>query len=179
VGEIEQFPAPENQGVAYSRPLPLSAAHDVTKFDCGKLPLNEWIKDKSRHSEGRSSRTYVITPSDDNTVVGYYCISAGAISHDIAPGYTRRNAPDPIPVMVIGRLAIDQKHQGHALGSGLLKDALQRILEASRIIGAGAVVVHAIDDDAVGFYTQYKFVTFPMGTKTLFLPIKTIAALLE
>jgi GNAT superfamily N-acetyltransferase len=178
LGNVTPFPATENQGVAFSRPLPLSAEHDVTQFDCGKLPLNDWIKDRSRPSEGRSARTYVVTPKDDKTVIGYYCICAGAVTHDNAPGFARRNAPDPIPVMVMGRLAIDQKYQGQHVGSGLLKDALQRILEASQIIGAAAVVVHAIDDDAVGFYPQYKFVAFPMGTKTLFLPIKTIAAAL-
>ena len=86
--------------------------------------------------------------------------------------------PDPIPVFVLGRLAVDRTCWGKRIGEGLLKDALKRALGASKEIGARAVLVHAIDDEAVGFYLQYKFKPFPADARTLYLPMSHIAAAL-
>lgn len=84
--------------------------------------------------------------------------------------------PNPVPVMVLGRMAVDHRHKGRGLGRAMLKEALQRGLEASWKIGVRAIVVHAIDEDAVTFYTRYKFQEFPTGSRTLFLPIETVAS---
>lgn len=95
-----------------------------------------------------------------------------------APGNLRRNMPDPIPVIVLGRLAVDLRYQGSGLGSALLKDAMLRALNASREIGAAALVVHALTDDLRDYYARFGFVEYPEGARTLYLPMKTIAAAL-
>jgi GNAT superfamily N-acetyltransferase len=92
------------------------------------------------------------------------------------PGALKRNMPPIIPVLVLGRMAVDKQYQGHGIGGALLKDALKRAATVSTDIGAAAVLVHAIDREAVPFYVQYGFQAFPEGTLTLYLPIKTIVA---
>jgi GNAT superfamily N-acetyltransferase len=155
-------------------PVPLNNQHDVARFDCGKVPLNDWIRTTALRSEGKSSRTYVI--AQRQTVVGFYCISAGAVQHDGAPRKLRQNMPDPTPVVILGRLATDKAFQGKGLGRALLKDALLRIAKASEMVGARAVLVHAVDQEAVPFYANYGFRSFPVGNQTLFLPIDEIVA---
>jgi GNAT superfamily N-acetyltransferase len=109
-----------------------------------------------------------------NVVVGFYCLAAGAIQHDGAPRKLRQNMPNPTPVVIIGRLAVDKAYQGKGVGRGLLKDALLRITKASELVGARAVVVHAVDQEAIPFYARYGFRTFPIGNQTLYLPIDEI-----
>ncbi len=110
-------------------------------------------------------------------VVGYFCISAGAVQREAAPGKVRRNAPDTIPVSVIGRLAVSRDHAGQGLGADLLADALRRIALAAQSIGIGAVLVHAKDDAAKRFYLRCaEFIEYPADSRTLFLPIETVMA---
>lgn len=107
------------------------------------------------------------------------CISAGAMERAAAPGRIRRNAPDTVPVSVIGRLAVSRDHAGRGLGADLLADALRRIALASRSIGIGAVLVHARSDTARRFYLKYaEFIEYPADSRTLFLPIETAIAAL-
>ena len=156
-------------------PAPLTAAHDLTDFDCGKSVLSDWLRSRAWKNEGRGgSRTYVVC--DGNQVVGYYAIAAGAIARERAPSQLGRNMPDPLPVLLIARLAVDTRYQGKRIEAGLLKDALLRCLNASKEIGASAVLVHALDDDAVAFYLQYRFKPFPAEPRTLYLPISHVAA---
>ena len=157
-------------------PAPLGPDCDVSDFDCGKQALTDWLKFQAAKNEGRGSRTYVTHES--RKVVGYYALAAGAIERGRAPSKLARNMPDPIPVLVLGRLAVDRRHAGKGLGAALLKDALKRALNASREIGARAVLVHAIDAEAVGFYRQYGFKPFPTGSRTLYLVMAEIAAAL-
>lgn len=157
---------------ALGPPVPLMAGHDVSRFDCGKVPLNDWIRDTALRAEGRTSRCYVTTQR--NRVVGFYCLAAGAVSHEGAPRKLRQNAPDPVPIVIIGRLAVDKSLQGMGVGRALLKDALLRIAKASDLVGARAVVVHVVDQRAVPFYARYGFRAFPMGNQTLFLTIDEI-----
>jgi len=156
-----------------SAPVPIEAKHDVSRFDCGKLPLDDWLKTKALKSEGRSARCFVVC--EGTVVVAYYAISTGTVAHAGAPRALRHNMPEPTPVMVIGRLAVDRSWHGKGLGGHLLKDALGRILQASHLVGARAVIVHAIDDDAVPFYLAYGFKPFPGEPLTLWLPIGTIS----
>jgi GNAT superfamily N-acetyltransferase len=157
-------------------PAPLAEAHDRSRFDCGKEALNDWLRLRAMASEGRSSRCYVVCAG--GVVVGYYSLSAGAVRHTAAQGRAprtlRANLPDPTPVMVLGRLAVDKNYHGRGIGKGLLKDALQRALAASRLIGARALIVHALDDDAVPFYAGFGFKPFPAEPRTLFLPMEAV-----
>src|SRR5690349_2954775 len=113
-----------------SAPEPIGPEHDVSRFDCGKPPLDDWLKTKALKSEGRSARCFVVC--DGSTVIAYYALSTGTVAHAGAPRALRHNMPEPTPVMVIGRLAVDRAHHGKGVGGHLLRDALGRILAASR-----------------------------------------------
>ncbi len=161
------------KGSRLSAPVPLRAEHDVAEFDCGEPALNDWLKHRARKNESRYSRTYVVC--DGATVVAYVCIAAGSVERSAAPGRLRRNAPDAVPVSVIGRLAVDKRNAGQGLGADLLADALRRIAIASQSIGIGAVLVQAKDDNAKRFYLACaEFIEFPGESRTLFLPIETV-----
>jgi GNAT superfamily N-acetyltransferase len=153
-------------------PAPMMPLHDVSRFDCGKIPLNDWLKHTALRSEARSARCYVTLRRQH--VVGFYCLAAGAVNHEGAPRILRRDLPNPTPVVTIGRLAVDKDHQGQGLGRALLQDALLRITKASELVGARAVLVHAVDQEAVPFYARYGFRSFPVGNQTLYLPIEEI-----
>lgn len=158
-----------------SAPVPLAERHDLTDFDCGQPALDDWLKHRALKNENRFSRTYVVC--DHDKVVAYFCISAGAVERSAAPSRLRRNAPDAVPVSVIGRLAVTRAWAGQGLGASLLSDALRRIAIASQSIGIGAVLVHAKDDDAKRFYMACaEFIEHPAGSRILFLPIETLVA---
>ena len=160
---------------ALSAPAPLLRTHDLSKFDCGVASLNNWLRNFAIRSEGKSARCFVVCSS--NVVVGYHCISAGAVDRDKdAPEPLRKNMPAMLPIMLIGRLAVDNAFHGHGIGKGLLKDALRRILNASTEVGARAAIVHAIDDNAVAFYKQFGFKPFPGDERALYLATEEIAA---
>lgn len=158
-----------------SAPVTLAANHDFSRFDCGEPVLNDWLKHRALKNESRFSRTYVVC--DDNRVVAYFCIAAGAVEREAAPSKVRRNAPASIPVSVIGRLAVSKSHAGRGLGADILADALRRIAVASQSIGIGAVLVQAKDESAKRFYLACaEFIEYPADSRTLFLPIETVVA---
>lgn len=153
----------------------MTADHDVRDFDCGEPALNDWLRQRALKNESRFSRTYVVC--EGNRVVAYFCISAGAVERAAAPGKVRRNAPDAIPISVIGRLAVDRDRAGKGLGADLLADALRRIAIASQSIGIGAVLVQAKDEAAKRFYMRCaEFIEYPEDSRTQFLPIETVVA---
>lgn len=167
--------ASERPDVGLSAPVPLTAEHDLSGFDCGEPALNDWLRHRALKNESRFSRTYVVCQG--NRVVAYFCISAGAVERGATPGKVRRNSPNTIPVSVIGRLAVDRDHAGKGLGADILSDALRRIAIASQNIGIGAVLVHAKDDAAKRFYLGCaEFIECPEDGRTLFLPIETAVA---
>ncbi len=158
-----------------SAPIPLTANHDLTDFDCGEPVLNDWLRLRALKNESRFSRTYAVC--DGNRVIAYFCISAGAVERASAPGKFRRNAPDTIPVSVIGRLAVSRDYAGRGLGADILSDALRRIAAASQSIGIGAVLVQAKDEQAKRFYMACaEFIEYPADSRTLFLAIETVVA---
>lgn len=161
----------------FSEPAPINSTHDVSRFDCGKALLNDWLRDRALKNDGKASRCFVVC--DGHSVVGFYALAAGAVRHDQAPGALKRNMPEQIPVIVLGRMAVDKEHQRKGLGPALLQDALRRALSVASNIGARAVLVHAIDHEVVPFYTQYGFKPFPDGDLTLFLSMKDVAAALS
>lgn len=168
-------PDPEPPRTKLSAPVPLTADRDLADFDCGEPALNDWLKHRALKKESRFSRTYVVC--DGNAVVAYFCIAAGSVERTAAPGNIRRNAPDVIPVSVIGRLAVSRSHAGRGLGADILSNALRRIAVASQSIGIGAVLVQAKDDRAKQFYMACaEFIEYPADSRTLFLPIETVIA---
>ena len=166
---------PDPAGKRLSAPVPLTTDHDLSEFDCGEPALNDWLKSRALKNESRFSRTYVVC--EGNRVVAYVCIAAGAVERAAAPGKIRRNAPDTIPVSVIGRLAVSRDHAGRGLGADVLADALRRIALASQSIGIGAVLVQAKDDNAKRIYMACaEFIEYPGESRTMFLPIETVIA---
>ena len=166
---------PEPPGSELSAPVALAAEHELSDFDCGEPALNEWLRSCALKNESRFSRTYVVCAG--RRVVAYVCISAGAVERAAAPGKVRRNAPDAIPVSIVGRLAVDRRFAGKGLGADMLADALRRIAVASQSIGMAAVLVHAKNDAAKRFYLRCaEFLEYPNNSRTLFLPIETVVA---
>ena len=153
-------------------PEPLGAQHQCETFDCGNQALNQWLRQRALANERQGvSRTVVLCPDESNEVIAYACLSAGAIVLAEVPGAMRRNMPDPLPVVVLGRLAVDRRHQGQGLGRALVADALQRSLAARRLIGARALLVHAIDEEAAAFYRSLGFRPSPISASTLMLQL--------
>jgi predicted N-acetyltransferase YhbS len=167
---------------SYARPVPLTAEHQVDRFESRNAALDEWLRAHALDNEGKASRTYVLTArgaEQAGNVVAYYTLAYGSVIRSEVPKKIRQGLPNPVPVMVLGRLAVDWRHAGKGIGPSLLREAMQRTLEASRIAGLRALIVHAIDDDAIGFYARYGFQTFPGGTRTMFLPLETLRQTLE
>ena len=161
-------------------PERLRGDHDVSLFRNGRHPsLDEWLRDRALASEGLSARTYVACESKtEKRVVGYYAISTAMEERIALPSAKlRKGMPAQIPLLLIGRLAVDEAYQGMGLGTDLLSDALRRCLAASEIAGIRAVVTHAIDDAAVSFYQRHGFVLSPLGDRVMLMPIETVSAL--
>ena len=157
----------------FHAPCALAGHHRLDDFSCGVQSLDTWLKHKARKNEqARASRTYVLC--DHERVIGYYALATGAIAAQIAPRKIKRNMPDPIPVMVLGRLAIDTAHQGQDLGSALLRDAILRIMQAADIAGIKAILVHALSEQAKQFYEKRGFISSPMSDMTLVLPLEIV-----
>lgn len=139
-------------------PARLRDAHRVDDFSCGVVSLDEWLKRRAAANEAAgASRCYVVADAEGR-VAGYYALSAGALATVEAPGRVRRNMPDPIPMALLGRLAVDRAQQGRGLGVALLKDAVIRARDAARIMGVRGILVHAISEDAARFYRDHGFV---------------------
>ena len=153
-------------------PGAITTTHDLSQFHSGNEPLDDWLRFRALKSEGRSARTYVV--SQERRVVGYYCISTGAEKRDNVPSKLARNMPESVPLVTLGRLAVDLGCQRKGIGAGMLKDALQRAVQISQIAGSRAIIVHAIDQTAASFYLKYGFIGFPGGSRTMFLPMETI-----
>ena len=154
-------------------PQRLASEHDVSEFDCGVRELDDWLKRRALQNESsRASRTYVVIAG--GRVVGYYALAAGAIAQAAATGRVRRNMPEPIPVMVLGRLAVDRAYQGSGLGSALLKDALLRTLGAAEVAGIRAVLLHAISEEAKRFYSKHGFAESPLDPMTMMISLADV-----
>lgn len=154
-----------------SAPTLLTEAHDLELFQSGTDSLDQWLRRRARANQvSGASRTYVVAL--EGRVVGYYCLSSGGLDLADAPGSIRRNMPDPIPVAVLGRLAVDQRWQGKGLGAALLQDAALRAAQAAAILGVRGLLVHAISEEAKGFYEHYGFAASPNDPMTLVLSLK-------
>lgn len=160
-----------------SPPAPITPEHDISSFHSGEVALDYWLSERALKNERSSaSRTYVTC--EDGKVVGYYCLSAGALAQSDAPKKLIRNMPDPIPVLVMGRLAIDVQWQNVGLGKELLLDAVRRTLQASEIAGVSALLVHALSDEAKRFYLSRGFEESPVQPMTLVMRTANARAVL-
>ena len=159
----------------YRAPHPLAATHDLSGFDCGEPELDDWLRRRAlRNQASRASRTFVVTRGD--VVAGYHALAVGSVARIDTVNDLRRNMPDPIPVMVLGRLAVHRPFAGAGVGAGLLKDAIHRTLAVSEMAGVAALVVHAKHEKAAGFYLRHGFRPSPLRELVLMLPVRELAA---
>jgi predicted N-acetyltransferase YhbS len=161
----------------YSRPRPIREDDDTATFDSGEPSLDAYLRTRalSNHVQG-ASRCFVTCRN--GRVVGYYALASAAIEHRDALRKVRRNMPDPVPAILLSRLAVDRKEQAHGLGKHLLRDAIARSVEAADLIGVRAMPVHALHDGARSFYADFDFEPSPTDPLHLMLLIKDARALL-
>jgi predicted N-acetyltransferase YhbS len=165
-------PAESQASIRLTKPAALRVEHKLEAFSSDRPQLDDWLKKRAlAANEAGTARTFVVCRGPAN-VVGYISLCAGSVQHDGAPGSLRRNAPDPIPVIILARLAVSVDEQGSGLGKALLADAMKRAAKASAIIGARALVVHALDDKAARFYERHGF--SKLRGETYFVAMKTI-----
>ncbi|MES2832073.1 MAG: GNAT family N-acetyltransferase [Pseudomonadota bacterium] len=155
-------------------PQPLDATQLLNEFICGEASLDDWLKRRALANQvSGASRTFVVT-DQQKRICGYYAMAAGAVSLQAATSNVRRNMPDPIPVMVLARLAVDQRAQGIKLGASLLRDAIGRAVSVSQQAGVRALLVHALNDQAKQFYQYYGFQESPQHSMTLMLRLSAV-----
>lgn len=158
-----------------SPPELLSDHHVIDDFDCGETSLNDWLRRRGLQNQASgASRTYVAC-TRSRIVAGYYCLSASMISHAAAIGSVRRNMPDPVPMMLLGRLAADVKWRGQGIGPALMKDAVLRTLEVSESVGVRGLMVHALSEQAKRFYKGWDFQESPVDPSNFMILLKDIA----
>ncbi|TCS40206.1 GNAT family N-acetyltransferase [Reinekea marinisedimentorum] len=160
-----------------TKPELLTADHNIENFNCGNEELDSWLAKKALKSQNRShARVYVATDSATEQVVGYYAISMGSVQREASISPLKRNSPNPIPMVILGRLAVHEDYQGHSIGSGLLKDCVLRSTHAMSTVGGAGILVHAIDEAAQKFYLKFGFTESPFDTLTLMARIVDIEA---
>ena len=163
---------------AVSPPELLTAQHDVSDFTSTEPTLDEWLKRCALKSQkSGAARTYVVT--SENFVIGYYSLAVGSVTRSLSVSRVRRNMPDPIPVMLLARLAIDDSWQGRGLGRSLLRDAVLRAIQAADIVGIRALLVHAISDDAKRFYQYFGFQPSEIESMTLMATLADLRSALD
>ena len=163
--------------VDLSPPIQIGPEHDLSNFESGEPVLDEWLKKRAlKNHSSVASRCFVLCAG--NLVVGYYSLSAGAISHEAAPKAMRRNMPDPLPLLLLGRLAIDKHYHNRGLGSALLRDAMIRAVTVASGAGVFAILVHALSPEAKQFYLSRGFVESPLQPMTLIMTLETVRSIL-
>ena len=158
-----------------SAPEPLNPDHAIAGFDCGVASLNTWLERRAMANQvSGASRTFVVC--DDGKVVGYYALASSAVAPAAAPGRFRRNMPDPVPVVVLGRLAIAISHHGQGLGRALFQDAALRVIHAADAIGIRGMVVHALSEEARNFYLRLGLDESPLDPMTVMVTVADLRA---
>lgn len=161
-----------------SAPEPLAERHDLGEFNSGEGALDDWLRRRARPNQvSGASRTYVVC--EGSRVIGYYALASGAVALQSAAGRFRRNMPDPIPMAILGRLAVDRGWRGKGLGRALVRDAALRVENAANSIGIRGIVVHAISDAAKNFYVALGFDPSPTEPMTLMVTLRDVRAALS
>ncbi len=152
------------------RPRPIEPTDSTSGFESGEASLDRYLADRALTNHiSDFARCYVCADSDSNRVVGYYTLSAVAVEHASLPGWARRNAPNPVPAVLLGRLAVDRKAQGSGLGRLLVRDAILSTLAAADRIGVRLLLVHALHEQAADFYATLGFKPSPTDPLHLYL----------
>jgi len=160
-----------NSGEELSAPCPIQPEHERAGFSCGEEALDEWLRRRALKNEtAGASRTYVLLAGDE--AIAYYSLAAGGVARRFSPGTVRRDMPDPIPVMILARLAVDTRRQGRGIGRALVRDALLRTMNAAHIAGIRALLVHALNQRAASFYQNLGFLPSPFDPLVLLLPLR-------
>lgn len=162
-----------------SRPEELNRDHNVTGFRCGRESLDDWLKNRALKSNAAGDSRVFVTCNHSDEVVGYYAVSAGSVRRRDAVGKIKRNAPDPIPMALIGRLAVRFDYQGEGIGPALLRDAVLRVSQASESIGIKGILVHALDEEAAKFYVRMGFRPSMASEFHLMISLRDVGAELE
>jgi GNAT superfamily N-acetyltransferase len=163
--------------VTLSTPQPLADHHELSEFQSGVSSLDEWLKRRARANQASgASRTFVVCESA--RVVAYYALASGAVSATSATGKFRRNMPEPIPVAILARLAIDQSYHRRGLGRAMFRDSALRVLNAADEIGIRGMIVHAISEEAKSFYIALGFDPSPLDPMTLMVTLADIRAII-
>lgn len=158
----------------FSAPRPLDAGDPTGHLISGEDSLDAYLRDRAmRNHQGGGARCFV-TLDDDGQIAGYYTLSSGSVEPAQAPGSIRRNMPSPVPALLMGRLAVDRKHQGHGLGAMLLYDAVARCATVAQNAGVRVLFVHALSESARQFYLRYDFVESPHDPMMLLLLLKDL-----
>lgn len=153
----------------FLRPRPLVAGDRVSDFHCGEEALDSWLRGRARSNERSGASRTMVSTTRDGRVAGYYCLSSSSVVRDAVPTELSRQQPDPIPVVLLGRLAVDEEFAGRGLGVSLLQHATSRAIEAAEAIGIRAILVHAMTEEVVPFYERFGFTRFPGQDRTLYL----------
>lgn len=160
-----------------SAPEPLAGHHQIGAFDSGVQSLDEWLKRRAAQNQASgASRTFVTCEGIE--VVGYYALASSAVAAVAVPGRFRRNMPDPIPVVVLGRLAVARSQQGRGLGQVLFQDAGRRVIHAADAVGIRGLLVHAVSMEAKAFYLRLGLDESPLEPMTLMVTIADLRAAL-
>lgn len=160
---------------SWQRPQPLAAGHVVVGFSCGKPELDDWLIDRALANQiSGATKTHVVI--EDGRVIGFYALANGAIGHSDVRGRTKRNMPDPIPAVILARMAVDDKHQGIGLGSAMLQSAIETTLAAAKTIGIACLIVHAQDADARNFYLHFGFELSPTDPLHLIVLLRDLSS---
>jgi GNAT superfamily N-acetyltransferase len=156
-------------------PMPLTADHETDGFSCGIDSLDVWLKRRSLKNQIQgATRTFVVCSA--SRVVAFYALASGAVTLAQATGKLRRNMPDPIPVVILGRLAVDRSLHGKGLGRALMRGAGLRVIQAADAIGIRGMTVHALTDDAKAFYESVGFDESPLDTHLLMVTLADLLA---
>jgi predicted N-acetyltransferase YhbS len=162
----------------YSAVRAITEDDDVTTFDSGEPTLDDYLRKRALANQiGGASRCFVTCR--EGRVVGYYALASSSVARATCPSKMRQNMPDPIPVILLGRLAVDRKDQNRGLGSQLLRDAITRCVAAGDSIGVRAILVHALHDEARSFYAHFEFEQSPTDELQLTLLMQDARALVD
>lgn len=160
-----------------SPPENLSPRHNLSEFRCGEPALDDWLRRRAAQNEAfGASRTYIVRAG--KRVAGFYSLAVGAVAHDGLSGLVKRNMPDPVPVMILARLAVDESFQRQGIGPALLADAVYRTVQAAAIAGIRALLVHAISERAKRFYEVHGFRASPLDPMTLMITLSEAQAII-
>ena len=162
-----------------TKPEELNRDHDVSGFRCGRESLDDWLKNRALKSNAAGDSRVFVVCNRSSEVVGYYAVSAGSVRRQDAVGKIKRNAPDPIPMALIGRLAVRIDYQGEGIGPALLRDAVLRVSQASENIGIKGILVHALDEEAAKFYVRMGFRPSMASEFHLMISLRDVGAELE